>query len=152
MGNYFSENEATDFKKLEELNEKQNWFNYIEQLQLKSQIDASGYTKNDDVVFIEYKSRNISLQQAREYKYIFIEIGKLKAFNDITKKYQGKVKRLYINFLKNAVLIFNMNKSMDIKYLPNQMINNVGCGEYQIVDRLGLNVDDALVIYNTNPN
>ena len=152
MGNYFSENEITDFKKLQDLNEKQNWFNYIEQLQLKSQIDVSGYTKNNDVVFIEYKSRNISLQQAKEYKYIFVEIGKLKAFNDITKKYKGKIKRLYINFLQDAVLLFDLNKPMSLQYFPNVKINNKGCEEYQIVDRLGLNVDDALVIYNANPN
>lgn len=145
MDNYFKQNETTDFKKLQELNKEKNWFNYIEQLQLKSQIDVSGYTKNDDVVFIEYKSRNLTLQQAREYNYIFIEIGKLEAFNKITKKYKGKVKRLFINFLKDATLVFNMNKSMDIKYFPNQMINNVGCKEHQIVDRLGLNIDDAIL-------
>lgn len=152
MDNYFKQNETKDFKKLQELNKDMNWFNSLTQLDIKSIIDCSGLTKNDDVVFIEYKSRNLTLQQAREYIYIFVEIGKLKAFNDITKKYQGKVKRLFINFLQDATLVFNMNKSMDIKYLPNQMINNVGCGEYQIVDRLGLNVDDALIIDNTNSN
>lgn len=145
MDNYFKQNETTDFKKLQELNEKKNWFKTLTQLDIKSIIDCSGLTYSDMPTYIEYKSRNLTLQQAREYKYIYIEIGKLKAFSDITKKYHGKVKRLFINFLKDATLVFNMNKSMDIKYLPNQMINNVGCKEHQIVDRLGLNVDDAIL-------
>lgn len=145
MGNYFSENEATDFKKLQKLNEEKNWFKTLTQLDIKSIIDCSGYTKNDDVVFIEYKSRNISLQQAREYNYIFIEIGKLKAFNDITKKYKGKIKRLYINFLQDATLVFDLNKPMPLQYFPNVKINNVGCKEHQIIDRLGLNIDDAIL-------
>lgn len=152
MGNYFKQNEIEDFKKLEELNKKKNWFKSLTQLDIKSMIDCSGLTYTDMPTYIEYKSRNLTLQQAREYKYVFIEIGKLKAFSDITKKYQGKIKRLYINFLQDAVLVFSLNKPMSLQYFPNVKINNKGCEEYQVVDRLGLNVDDALVIDNTNPN
>lgn len=145
MGNYFKQNEIEDFKKLEELNEKKNWFKSLTQLDIKSMIDCSGLTYSNMPTYIEYKSRNMTLETAKEFKYIFIEIGKLEAFNKITKKYKGKVKRLFINFLKDATLVFNMNKSMDIKYLPNVKINNKGCKELQIIDRLGLNIDDAII-------
>ena len=59
---------------------------------------------------------------------------------------------LFVNFLNDAILIFNMNKPMDIKYLPNQRINNVGYNDIQWMDRLGLDINDALIIDNTNPN
>ena len=152
MNNYFEENEQSDYNKLLKLNEKQNWFNYTERLELKSTIDVSGYTRNDDVVYIELKSRNITLQKARDFKWIFIETDKMKEFNVLTRKHKGKIKRLFINFLKDATIIFNMNKPMTLQYLPNQRINNVGYDEYQIQDRIGLDINDALIIYNTNPN
>ena len=152
MGNYFTENEATDFAKLQELNNKQNWFKSLTQLDIRSTIDCSGLTHTDVPTYIEYKTRHMSLQRAREFKYIFIETDKMKEFNVLTRKHKGKIKRLFINFLKDATIIFNMNKPMTLQYLPNQRINNVGYDEYQIQDRIGLDINDALIIDNTNSN
>lgn len=152
MENYFLQNETTDFAKLQELNNKQNWFKSLTQLDIRSTIDCSGLTHTDVPTYIEYKTRHMTLERAKEFKYIFIEADKLKAFSDITRKYKGNVKRLFVNFLNDAILIFNMNKPMDIKYLPNQRINNVGYNDIQWMDRLGLDINDALIIDNTNPN
>lgn len=153
MENYFTQNEDIDYNKLLKLNEEKNWFNYTERLELKSTIDVSGYTRNDDVVYIELKSRNITLQRAKDFKFIFIETDKMKVFNELLRKAKGKCKRLFINFLQDAILVFDLNKPMSLQYFPNVVVWNEGYGEKQHCDRLGLNIDDAiLIIDNANPN
>lgn len=139
---YFQENETNDLQLLFELNEKEHWFDSIQPTKEKSQIDAIAKHKNRRFG-IELKRRYVQL---KTYKTIMIEDYKLASM--MLEWTINKLEPLYICFLHDAVLIFNLLK---LKSMPKLRIQDIKSGGYEKMQyqerRYLLDITDA-VIYN----
>ena len=142
--NYFMENEKQDLQLLYEFNYQTKLFKWIMPTEPKSQIDAIAM-KGGRNFAIEIKHRMIPVYK---YKSIMIEDYK---YCELLQEYQFNNREpLYINFLHDAVVIFNLNK---LKEKPKLRIMNIKSEGYDKVQyqerRYMLSLDDAC-IYKDN--
>ena len=121
---YFQTNETNDLQLLYELNEHEHWFDSIHPTKEKSQIDAIAKHKNRRFG-IELKRRYVQL---KTYKTIMIE--PYKYLELIFEYIFNGLEPLYINFLHDAVVIFNLNK---IKHKPNFTVHNIKSQGYEVM-------------------
>ena len=139
---YFQTNETNDLQLLYELNEHEHWFDSIQPTKEKSQIDAIANHKNRRFG-IELKRRYVQL---KTYKTIMIEDYKLASM--MLEWTINKLEPLYICFLHDAVLIFNLLKLKSMPKLRIQDIKSEGYEKMQYQERRYLlDITDA-VIYN----
>jgi hypothetical protein len=142
--NYFETNERQDLQLLYEFNYANKLFTWVMPTEPKSQIDAIAM-KNNRNFAIEIKHRLIPVSK---YKSIMIEDYK---YCELLQEYQFNGREpLYINFLHDAVVIFNLSK---LKQKPKLRIMNIKSEGYDKVQyqerRYMLNLSDA-VIYKDN--
>lgn len=142
---YFQANETNDLQLLYELNEHEHWFDSIQPTKEKSQIDAIAKHKNRRFG-IELKRRYVQL---KTYKTIMIE--PYKYLELIFEYIFNGLEPLYINFLHDAVVIFNLNK---IKHKPNFTIHNIKSQGYEVMQcserRYHLDLRDAVIYKKEN--
>lgn len=158
---YFDTNEEQDLKRLIEFNEHVHIFEHIKPTEIKHYSDATGYSA-DRLFNIELKNRNQVLlnngkisgctQNGKGYidDDLFIEDHKIA---DLLVDYiaQG-LEPLYINFLENAIVIFNLSKlTVRPKKHLNLKINSKGYRTMEFGNRQGLYIIDA-AIYDLNYN
>lgn len=158
---YFQENETNDIEKLTDFNRKAHIFEHIKQSEEKHYTDATGYSM-DRKFNIELKNRNQILlkngkisgctQNGKSYidDDIFIEDHKIA---DMMLDYISYgLEPLYINFLNNAIIIFNLSKlSIRPRKHLNMKINSKGYRAMEFANRQGLFLKDA-AIYDINYN
>lgn len=144
--NYFNDNENTDFKLLEEFNEKTRYFNDIERCREKNVIDAIA-TRGENIFNIELKMRYVDINK---YNSIFIEPNKVAV---LLLEYQlyGKIP-LYINFFQdiNCVAIWNLSKITSFGYNPSVTINDKGYEKNKKESRILLYTRDACINIKNN--
>lgn len=152
---YFDEKENEDYNKLIEFNKKAHIFEYIKPSEYKHYSDATGYSA-DRIFNIELKNRNQVLlkdgkisgctQNGKPYidEDIFIEDHKAA---DLLMDYIAYgLEPLYINFLNNCVLIFNLSKlSVRPKKHLNLKITSKGYRRMEFGNRQGLYLKDAAI-------
>lgn len=142
--NYFETNERQDLQLLYQFNYDNKLFTWVMPTAEKSQIDAIAM-KNNRTFAIEIKHRMIPVDK---YKSIMIEDYKYLELM-MEKQFNGR-EPLYINFLHDAVVIFNLNK---LKEKPKLRIMNIKSEGYDKVQyqerRYMLDLTDA-VIYKDN--
>ena len=142
---YFQTNETNDLQLLYELNEHEHWFDSIHPTKEKSQIDAIAKHKNRRFG-IELKRRYVQL---KTYKTIMIE--PYKYLELIFEYIFNGLEPLYINFLHDAVVIFNLNK---IKHKPNFTVHNIKSQGYEVMQcserRYHLDLRDAVIYKKEN--
>lgn len=144
MNNYFMENEQQDLQLLYEFNYQTKLFQWVMPTQEKSQIDAIAM-KNNRNFAIEIKHRLIPVDK---YKSIMIEDYKYLELM-MEKQFNGR-EPLYINFLHDAVVIFNLNKLKNKPKLRIMNIKSEGYDKMQYQERrYMLDLSDA-VIYRNN--
>lgn len=140
--NYFETNEKNDYNLLLKLNEKHKWFEELRQTKQGHHTDAIG--KHKDRIFnIELKRRYIT---TKTYNSIYIEDYKM---CQMLLDYQFyKIEPLYINFLNDAVVIYNLK---DLKTYPKVEIKNInsqGKERTQLqTRRYCLPLTNAVIIY-----
>ena len=141
---YFETNEKQDLQLLYEFNYETKLFKWIMPTEPKSQIDAIAM-KNNRNFAIEIKHRLIPVDR---YKSIMIEDYKYLELM-MEKQFHNR-EPLYINFLHDAVVIFNLNK---LKEKPKMRVMNIKSEGYDKVQyqerRYMLDLSDA-VIYRNN--
>ena len=142
--NYFETNEKQDLQLLYEFNYANKLFTWVMPTAEKSQIDAIAM-KNNRTFAIEIKHRLIPVDK---YKSIMIEDYK---YCELLQEYQFNGREpLYINFLHDAVVIFNLNK---LKEKPKMRVMNIKSEGYDKVQyqerRYMLDLSDAC-IYKDN--
>lgn len=142
---YFQTNETNDLQLLYELNEHEHWFDSIHPTKEKSQIDAIAKHKNRRFG-IELKRRYVQL---KTYKTIMIEPYK---YLELIFEYVfNGLEPLYINFLHDAVVIFNLNK---IKHKPKFTVHNIKSQGYEVMQcserRYHLDLRDAVIYKKEN--
>lgn len=137
---YFKTNEKTDLQLLYEFNEEHKFFDSITQTKEKEQFDAIAWHKTRTFA-IELKHRFIPISR---YKTLFIEDYKLAAL--MLEYIINKREPLYINFLHDAIVIFNLNK-LSIK--PKMTIKDIKSEGYEHIQkqerRFELNLKDAVI-------
>ena len=142
--NYFETNERQDLQLLYQFNYDNKLFTWVMPTAEKSQIDAIAM-KNNRNFAIEIKHRMIPVDK---YKSIMIE--DYKYLELMMEKQFNNREPLYINFLHDAVVIFNLNK---LKDKPKLRIMNIKSEGYDKVlyqeRRYMLDLTDAC-IYKDN--
>lgn len=137
---YFKTNEKTDIQLLYEFNEEHKFFDSITPTKEKEQFDAIAWHKTRTFA-IELKHRFIPISR---YKTLFIEDYKLAAL--MLEYIINKREPLYINFLHDAIVIFNLNK-LSIK--PKMTIKDIKSEGYEHIQkqerRFELNLKDAVI-------
>ena len=144
MTDYFKTNEKQDLQLLYEFNYANKLFTWVMPTAEKSQIDAIAM-KNNRNFAIEIKHRMIPVDK---YKSIMIE--DYKYLELMMEKQFNNREPLYINFLHDAVVIFNLTK---LKEKPKLRIMNIKSEGYDKVlyqeRRYMLDLTDAC-IYKDN--
>lgn len=144
MTDYFKTNEKQDLQLLYEFNYANKLFTWVMPTEPKSQIDAIAMHSNRTFA-IEIKHRMIPVDR---YKSIMIEDYK---YLELMMEYQFNNREpLYINFLHDAVVIFNLNKLKDKPKLRIMNIKSEGYDKVQYQERrYMLDLTDAC-IYKDN--
>lgn len=140
MKDYFIVNEKQDLNMLYEFNYEKHLFDSITPTEEKAQIDATATHKQRKFA-IELKHRLIPV---RRYQSIMIEDYK---FLELMLEYQfNGYEPLYINFLYDAVVIFNLNK---LKHKPKMKVLNIKSEGYDKIQaqerRYYLDINDAVI-------
>lgn len=140
MKEYFDMNEKQDLQQLYEFNYEKHLFDSITPCKYSAQIDATAKHK-DRQFAVEIKHR---LMPKDKYKTIMIEDYK---YLELMLEYQFNGKEpLYINFLNDAVVIFNLNK---LKSKPKQKVLDIQSNGYDKLQKLErryyLDINDAVI-------
>lgn len=143
---YFDNQEARCVRRLEEFNDSLRWFDTITPNALYSHIDCTAIDRKGRKTHIEMKERRGTIEKYIEYGDVLIEAGKLAAFSDIAESGHAlNEQRLYINFVEDGVIIFNIDKLRNVTFYPNHRHRNVGRMKNECEDRFGLNIKEALL-------
>ena len=140
MKEYFEMNEREDLQQLYEFNAVKHLFDSINPSEEKAQIDATAKHKDREFA-VEIKHRLIPVDK---YKTIMIEDYK---YLELMLEYQFYGKEpLYINFLNDVVVIFNLNK---LKHKPKLRVMNIKSEGYDTMQcqerRYMLDINDAVI-------
>ena len=140
MKEYFDMNEKQDLQQLYEFNYEKHLFDSITPCKYSAQIDATAKYKNREFA-VEIKHR---LMPKDKYKTIMIEDYK---YLELMLEYQFNGKEpLYINFLNDCVVIFNLNK---LKNKPKQKVLDIQSNGYDKLQKLErryyLDINDAVI-------
>ena len=140
MKEYFDMNEKQDLQQLYEFNTVKHLFDSIKPSEEKAQIDATAKHKNREFA-VEIKHR---LTPVSRYKTIMIEDYK---YLELMLAYQfSGLEPLYINFLNDAVVIFNLNKLKSKPKLKILDIESKGYDKTQKLERrYYLDINDAVI-------
>ena len=146
---YFNNQEARCIQLLTEFNNAVHWFKKIHPNALYSHIDATATDISGRTVHIELKERKGNLSKFVEYGDIMIEPKKLEAFTAIGESGHAlNEQRLYINFVDDGVIIFNLDKLSNLAFYPNHRHFNKGRNTWEYEDRFGLKIQEALLYQN----
>lgn len=142
--NYFETNERQDLQLLYQFNYDNKLFTWVMPTAEKSQIDAIAM-KNNRTFAIEIKHRLIPVSK---YQHLMIEDYKYLELM-MEKQFNGR-EPLYINFLHDAVVIYNLDK---LSTKPKLRIMNIKSEGYEVIQhqerRYMLDLSDAC-IYKDN--
>lgn len=139
---YHEDAERLDDELFQEFVEGTNLFASIKRNRQYSDIDYIGTDLKGRKCSIELKYRNCTIEQ---YKHIYIECSK---FWKLLEKYlQFDCQPLYLNFMKNGVILFDLKqweKEPQQLELRRIKINNKGYHENQDTYRYLLPIDKGI--------
>ena len=143
---YFDNQEARCIKRLRDFNDSLRWFDTITPNALYSHIDATAIDRKGRKTHIEMKERRGTIEKYIEYGDLLIEAGKLEAFSNIAESGHAlNEQRLYINFVDDGVIVFNIDKLSNLAFYPNHKHRNLGRKKDECEDRFGLSIKEALL-------
>lgn len=158
---FFDKNEETDFEKFIAFNDKLNMFEGVEKMKKGWHSDATGRTKTKKYN-IELKDRGILLLDDGRISGHSQTSGKDFIDNGImleSHKYADLMldsilgyEPIYINFMLNAIVIFNLN-NLTVRPKKSDMMNikSKGYEKFEMAKRQFLDIKDA-AIYDKNYN
>ena len=145
--NYFDKSEQKCLKLLNEFNKKHKYFKGISATTRGEQIDAVAQDRQGRKISIEMKKRKGDLKTFQGYGDILIEPSKMAYFTKILESgHTLNEKCLYINFLDDAVVIYDFDKLKNLVFYPNHRQVNYGKKQYEYESRIGLKLDEAIII------
>ena len=147
---YFSTKENDGYKRLQHFNDLKHFFSTIGRTPPTYDFDASGRTTEDKPVSIEIKTRDLNLTEDNKVSgstfiddTLLIEARKMA---DLLLDYTitGAIP-LYINFLNNAVIIFNFSKMKEKPCKKFFKAQNYGQKGMELGNRYLLPIKDAYI-------
>lgn len=149
--NYFDIKEDEDSNLLLEFNNDQHWFNGLTGNPQYSEVDY----KADDIkgrrVHLELKQRKGTIKQFEEWEDVLIEPSKVAAFTKIMESgYTNNEKVLYVNFVDDGIIIFDIDKIPYYKNYPNHKQRNYGKRTIEHETRLGIPMTCAIIFKKDN--
>lgn len=143
---FFDNQERRDAILLESLNRDLQWFDGLTANTRMSEIDYQATDKKGRLVHIELKERSGNIDQYLQWGDILVEPSKIQATTRIMESgHTLDEQRLYINFVDDGVIIFNLNNLSKMNFYPNHKHWNRGKKCYENEDRFGLPVKDAII-------
>lgn len=132
---------------LNDFNQHVHWFSEITPNERGSEIDFKCKDiKSGRTTHVETKERKGTIKQYANWGTVLIEPSKIARTSKIMESgYSLDEQRLYINFVDDGVLVFNLNKISTLKYFPNHKHWNNRDKSYENEDRFGLLIEDAIV-------
>lgn len=136
---------------LYKFNEQMKWFRLCKENEEKSIIDFNCIDKKGRTCLVELKERNANIDS---YKDILMDATKMKFYADIMTQsgYTHNDQRLYINFMNDGVVIFNLNNISSMNFYPNKKIWNPIKNDYEHRDKYGLKIDEDAIVYKYDEN
>lgn len=160
---FFNVNEKTDYEMLTNLNDAILHLNEIGETPLGHYTDASGYTCSNRYMNMELKNRNQELRTNEKGEYyihgwkddgseydcngVYIEQHKVcdMLLDYVVHGYEP----IYINFLKNCIIVYNLSKLKNRPQRFKRKIKSKGYDKIEIGTREDLHINDA-TIYDNN--
>lgn len=134
--------ELNDYLMLKDFNKKLN-IEELGQTPYMHTTDASGYTKQKEYVNIELKRRFTSVET---YPSLMIEGHKLLSLL-MGFMYEKQIP-LYINFMDDAVVVFNLARLKTKPQLIEKKIKSHLYNAYDVAERYELQLSDAWIYSN----
>ena len=149
--NYFDKQETRCKLLFRAFNDQKNWFTSLSANTRGSEIDFTAIDKKNRKCHCELKERKGTVQTYLDYGDVLIEVGKVFATTRIMESgHSLNEQRLYVNFVDDGVIIFDLNQISNVKFYPNHKQRNYGKGITENEDRIGLPMSNA-IIYKKNP-
>lgn len=162
---YFDEKENCCYNKLKDFNSNKLHLSILGETPKKHWTDASGYTAASRYLNFELKDRNQEIrqkengeyyihgwtEQGKEYDCDGIYIEQHKVCSMMLDYIVYGYEPIYVNFLKNGVIVYNLAKLKNRPEPFKQKIHSKGYGKMEIGTRENLNIKDA-TIYDLNYN
>jgi hypothetical protein len=146
METYFDKQEDRCEKLFRDFNNQVHWFQGITANTRGSEIDFKCTDKIGRLVHIELKERKGNIKKFNGFGDILLEPSKLAAFTRIAESgHTYNEQRLYINFVDDGVIIFNIDEIHNMRFYPNHQQINFGKKILEREDRLGLSMEDAII-------
>lgn len=136
---YADINEYQDYELMKDFNTLLQ-LNQLGQTPYAHSYDASGYTKDNKYTSIELKRRYVSVLT---YPSLIIEGHKLLAL--LTGFIYSQEIPLYINFMNDAVVVFNLSKLKTKPKLIEKKIKSKLYQAYDVAERYELQMTDAWI-------
>lgn len=160
---YFNETEKTDYELLEEFNNNTLHLSQLGQTPTKHHTDASGYTATSRYFNLELKQRNQEIRinengefyikgykdDGTEYNCDGVYIEQHKVCSMLLDWICYGYEPIYINFLKNGIVVYNLSKLKKRPEPQRRKIQSRGYGKMEIGTRENLYLTDA-TIYDNN--
>lgn len=148
---YVEAQETKGERLLRKFNDYTNWF-----VDIHSNNDENPYAPID-YLCIDKKGRKCHVEvkerkgRIEDYKDIFVDVNKLKAWNDIIES-GGTLdeQRLYFNFVNDGVIVHDMNHQEEFKCYPIHKQVNYAKGSIETRDKYGLYTKNALLYKYTS--
>lgn len=144
--NYFDIQEKKDSILLEEFNDDLHWFKGLSGNPQYSEVDYKATDAKNRLVHLELKQRKGNINQYLNYGDILIEPSKVSAFSKIMESgFTNGEKVLYVNFVDDGIIIFDIDKIPYYKNYPNHKQINFGKQKVEHETRLGIPMSCAIV-------
>lgn len=143
---YCDKMEANDAQLLREFNDQVHWFSSLTPNEQYAEIDFVGYdSKSGRTSHIELKRRSGTIKQYIHWGDVIIEPSKISRTTKIMESgHSLNEQRLFINFVDDGVIIYNLNRVSRMNFYPNHKhFNPVKGLEHE--DRFGLPIEQAII-------
>lgn len=160
---YFNSTETEGWNKLVELNNEILHLNDLGRTPSKYHTDASGVTCTSRCFNIELKDRNLTIinnngeysisgvsQYNKPYTATTIYIEQHKVCDILLDYVVYGYDPIYINFVSNGVIIFNLSNLSVRPIKENKKIKSKGYEKIEIGTREGLDLKDATIYMKNN--
>lgn len=140
--------EQKDIDLLESFNDQVKWFIGITATTDGTSHDVEAHDTRHRKVIIEHKQRKGDTDlYINKYGTVLIEplkvshMAKMQAVSGHSLNEQ----RLYINYLDDGVIIFDMNKKHTLQFIPNHHHYDPISNSYKDEDRFGIPVSEGII-------
>lgn len=144
LNEYFNVMEGSDERILNEFNSSVNFFKEVTYNKFGNAIDATAVDVKGRKTHIEIKQRTGKYSDfyefTKSFDTIYLDTGKVDHFAQIMfSGYSLNECEIFVSIFNDGdfIVVHDLNKPQDIKWLPNQRVYNPGKKRWEYTHRLG---------------